>query len=380
MTQEVRSSNTRIEASSYSEYHVNISTQPDDSMWDSFLAGTQGGHHVQTSLWAQLKATLGYRALRVVISHSDRAILSGAQILFRSFPPVGNVGFVSKGPLFASSDPVLQERTIQELLRAASRTRIHYLIVQPPNNGETQVNCLIKHGFQPVNINLAPVSTIVIDVSKDLDVLLKEMKPRTRYNIRLGEKKGMTVRQGTEQDLLVFYEFLKATSRRQDFSIYSYKYYEKLWQLFHPQGFAHLLVVEFEGEPVSARLSISFGDTVINKLSVWSGQHGKNRPNETLQWADFKWAKENGYRYYDLEGINIDEVKAGEDTEKEESTNPQGNSVTSFKMGFGGQLTLYPKAYVYFANPLLRLVYRFVYPKVADSRLVRKLISHLRTN
>jgi lipid II:glycine glycyltransferase (peptidoglycan interpeptide bridge formation enzyme) len=351
MTKEITLPNIRIKEDDSLDYQVNVSSQPEDALWDAFLAETPGGHHVQTSLWAQVKASLGYQFVRVVISRQNRTIAGGAQMLIRRFPMIGNVGFVPKGPLITLKDPWLEELTIKELLQTAKSSGIRCLIVQPPNHNEPVVSGLEARGFRPINISLAPTASIVLDLHKDLNVILGEMRRSTRYNISLGKRKGIIVRQGTEADLHTFYKLLSETSRRKQFSIYPARYYEKLWRVFHPYGLVHLFIAELEGEVVSAQLPITFGDTVINKLSAWSGQHGKLGPNEALYWAVIEWAKANGYRYYDLEGI--DEDTAREITENKKNSGPLESNVTSFKIGFGGDVSFSPGPYLYITASIL---------------------------
>lgn len=95
----------------------------------------------------------------------------------------------------------------------------------------------------------------------------------------------MTVREGTERDLGIYYRLVVATSQRQRFRPYSREYFLEMWRIFDPHGYIKLFVAEYEGEAVAAQLAIPFGDTMITKLPVWSGCHGKRQPNELLHWT-----------------------------------------------------------------------------------------------
>lgn len=106
---------------------------------------------------------------------------------------------------------------------------------------------------------------------------------------------------------------------------------------------------------VSVQLAVAFGDTVVNKLSVWSGLHASRKPNEALQWYAVCWSKEHGYRYYDLEGIEPQAVGA---IQRDEAA-PESSlrSVTSFKLGFGGRVVELPGVYEHFCNRAMRVLY-----------------------
>ena len=101
-------------------YQVQTSEKPEDPDWDSFVAGTPGGHHVQTSLWAQVKAILGWQAVRVVVYQGDN-IVAGAQMLMRSLPVGGAIGYVPKGPVCAAGGLALLELVMTELHHVAQR-------------------------------------------------------------------------------------------------------------------------------------------------------------------------------------------------------------------------------------------------------------------
>lgn len=77
-----------------------------DNTWDSFVVAVPGGHHVQTSLWARVKPRLGWRAARVTLRRQGRQPVAGCQLLIRSLPLIGNVGYVTKGPLCPEEEPV----------------------------------------------------------------------------------------------------------------------------------------------------------------------------------------------------------------------------------------------------------------------------------
>ena len=72
-------------------YRTRVSYESDDPAWDAFLAATPGGDHLQTSLWAQVKAPFGWRAARVVVTRDDR-IVGGVQLLIRPLPLLGRLG------------------------------------------------------------------------------------------------------------------------------------------------------------------------------------------------------------------------------------------------------------------------------------------------
>jgi lipid II:glycine glycyltransferase (peptidoglycan interpeptide bridge formation enzyme) len=336
-------------------YEVHTSNATHDPAWDAFLAGTPGGHHVQTSLWGQLKAAFGWDVARLVVTEAGR-IVAGAQLLTRPLPLLGSVGYITKGPLCAEDEPALHQLVIAELLRLAEQRHVAYLIVEPPNNGASLAAPLIAAGFRCSRIEVAPTATLIMDLALDLPELLKRMKRQTRQNVLRAEREGITVREGSEQDLLTFYRLYLSTGRRQRFAPYPQEYFAAMWRILGAAGHAALLLAEYEGEAVSALLLIPFGDTVLAKTLGWSGEHGNRRPNEALFWAAVRWAKAHGYRRFDFEGLEPNVARAILDGQPLAAA--MEHSPSFFKIGFGGQIVLCPPAYVRARSRLLRLADR----------------------
>lgn len=362
-------------------YQARLSYAEEDLDWNTFLAATPGGHYVQTSHWARIKARYGWRMLRIVVAQDGR-IVAGAQLLLRRLSFLGTIGYVPKGPLLADTSPELLRYMLDTLHQVARAQRVRYLAIQPPSNGRMLARQLDAQGFLPQPKLGTCTATILIDLSPDLDALLAQIKKRTRANIRRAQELGVTVREGSASDLEAFYQLLVIAGRRKNFPIYSRGYYTALWNALEPHGQIKLFIAEYAGEPVSAQLAIAFGDTLYSHVSAWSGLHGSCKPNEALDWAAIVWAKTNGYRFFDFEGINPSVAYALLHGQPLPSTpSPDADPmVTSYKLGFGGQITLLPVACDHLYNPLLRRAYRSFFPLLQRRRIitrVRKALSRL---
>lgn len=359
-------------------YSIRVSYLTEDPDWDAFLLEAAGGHSVQTSLWAQVKAELGWHAVRIIVTRSER-IVAGAQLLIHSVPLVGAIGYVPKGPVIAYDDPILTNLVVAKLHEVAKAHRVQYLAVQPPCDIETLTQPLQRWGFQPSPYELAPTATVLIDLTQDLDAIMARMKRGVRYNIRHGLRERIVFREGTESDLPSFYSLFVATSQRQGFPAYPERYYHKMWSALQPRGWIRLFLVECQDEVVSAQLAISFGDTVIRKLSAWAGSYGNYKPNEVLEWGVIRWAKSHGYRCYDFEGINRNLAKRL--LRGEPVSDDQLQNAYSFKLGFGGEIRLFASACDYIYNPLLRSIYNVVFRSSGQGTMrsiARSLIRRVR--
>jgi peptidoglycan pentaglycine glycine transferase (the first glycine) len=349
-------------------YELRLSSTATDPQWDGFLSVTAGGHHLQSSHWGRVKAALGWRAVRV-LAVSEGRIRGGAQVLLRRLPVVGSIGYVPLGPVLESGDPTLRDAVLNGLHEVGRSNRVLLLVVQPPAAQEAVVADLVARGFRGAGalVEPHPTATVLVDLGQDEPALLAAMKKATRYNVRLAERKGVSVREGGHEDVPTFYRLLTMTSRRQGFPVPSIDYFRRMLEVMAPDGHARIFVAEFEGEPLSAALAIAFGDRVSYKRGAWSARHRHVHPNELLQWTVMRWAKRAGYRYYDMEGIDPGAARAVPD------------GVSAFKLGFGGEVVFLPGPYERIRNPALRVAYHVLGRHLLDSPPARRLVDTIRT-
>jgi lipid II:glycine glycyltransferase (peptidoglycan interpeptide bridge formation enzyme) len=290
-------------------------------------------------------------------------------MLIRSIPLAGAAGYVCRGPVCAEGYSNLAPLVVRELHTLARLRRVRYLAIQPPGDGDALAAELLGSGFWGSPFSMSqPTATVRMDLCKSHDALMAGMHSSTRRNVNKGLRSGIVVRRGTERDVSTFCRLLADTGRRQGFAPDDEEYISRLYRIFEPRGWLGLFLAEYNGEPVSAALTIAFGDTVYYKRGAWSGKHRELRPNEMMHWEMMRWAKAQGYSYYDFDGIKPECARAvlrGEPMPQE-----LNRSVNSFKIGFGGRIVLLPSVYSYVYNPLLRKACRAI-PAVSELRLVR---------
>ena len=322
-----------------------------------------------------MKIGLGWEVARVIVTRNEH-IVAGAQMLIRPLPLVGAAAYVPKGPVCAEDHLGLARLVLRELHRLARICRVRYLAVQPPNDGYPLACKLPAWGFCRTAIDAAPTATVLLDLEQDQTTILAAMNHHARYNIGLGLRHGVIVKEGTERELPTFCRLLEATGRRQGFLPEREAYIAQMYRILAPRGWIRLFIAEYQGEAVSAALVVCFGETVVYKRGAWSGRHGKHRPNDVLQWEVIRWSKKQGYRVYDFEGIEppcATAIQRGEPLPK-----ALCDGVSSFKLGFGGQVAFFPGVYDYVYNPLLRRVRRSVYSALESSALVGKMMNRIR--
>jgi len=330
----------------------------DADVWEDVVARHPAGHLLQTWAWGELKSRFGWRAVRIGIGAGGQPV-AGAQVLLHTLPGGWNIAYAPRGPLVDWGDAGQVDVMLDEMHRLCRSRRCIFLKIEPSleDAGDTQAIIQLR-GFQPFAPTVQPPRTILVDLSSDEESVLAAMKQKTRYNIRLAARKGVTVREGDTQDLPAFYRLLQATGRRDHFGIHGAGYYRAAFDLFAPRR-AALLLAEVEGEPVAGLMDFRHGPTAYYLFGASSDTHRERMPTYLLQWEAMRWARTRGCCCYDLWGIP--------DTDKEvlEAQVAAGGArddglwgVYRFKRGFGGRVSRSIGALDYVYNRPLYRAYR----------------------
>lgn len=192
--------------------------------------------------------------------------------------------------------------------------------------------------------SIQPIKTVIMDLNLPEEVLLSKMHHKTRYNIRLAEKRGLKLEE--KNDVKGFWKLLKKTAKNDNFSTHNYEYYEKLLEFFSDdKELKTKIVFEIsEGKALSGAVLLTFGDTVYYLHGAMDRDYKSWMAPYLMHWEIMRWAKARGYHYYDFWGIDA----------------KRWPGVTRFKLGFGGQQVEYPGS---FDLPISKIWY-FIY-KVA---------------
>ncbi len=165
------------------------------------------------------------------------------------------------------------------------------------------------------------------------------------------------------------------TSQRTKWPINSEKYFAEILRIFGRRGQAKLFFTEYEGNTMSSQILIAFGDTVIAKNSGWSGQFKGLGLNNVLEWGSIQWAKAQGYRYYDLEGIT---PKIAISMLAGDMCNDAKDSWCYYKFQYGGEVKLFPRAHIYILNPLSNWVYTTFLSNLENQPFARSILNSIR--
>jgi len=307
--------------------------------WDDFVRA-HDGHLLQTSAWGNLKSRFGWSAYRVAVQ-ADNGLVAAAQILFRRLGPSMTLAYVPRGPVADAND----RDSLTQLYDAIQATAREYgafaLKMELGWINGVSGNFPETWNLKPGTC-IQPHTTIHLDLTRDPATILAQMKPKWRYNIRLAERKGVTVREGARNDLPRFYELLKLTSVRDEFPIHTLDYYRAAFELLTKPDYARLFIAEYGGEMIAAIFVTAVGREAIYLYGASGNTHRERMPNHALHWHAIQWAKARGCTRYDLWGIGAT-AEANPSTALH-SAQDAGHGLYQFKQGFGGNVVKYAGA------------------------------------
>lgn len=220
-----------------------------------------------------------------------------------------------------------------ELLRAFARQENKVIFIRVESLSLIELPAgviLVKHR--------QPEHSLILDLQKSLEDLLKEMHQKTRYNIRLAEKKNLVISWKKNAD--IFNHLMNDTATRDKFGAHRPEYYKKMLDC----PLVEQVTVYLNEEPLASAIFVSNGFIYIYAHGASSNAHRECMAPHLLQWSAIQHAKQNGFLIYDFWGVA-----------PENMTNHPWAGVTRFKLGFGGVRTTVGPA---FEIPVKRLLYR----------------------
>ncbi|MEE8154912.1 MAG: peptidoglycan bridge formation glycyltransferase FemA/FemB family protein [Phycisphaerales bacterium] len=274
-----------------------------DHEWDDFLCTQPKARHEQTSGYAQERMRAGFSCLRLKVRQGER-IVGGAQVLVRSILGVGKLAYVFQGPIISHGREDVTSHLLEQLdslsrSRGFTRLRIHSFA-----DAQFFAPFVADLGFKATPC--APRRSCVVDLDQAEEQIMAQMSYSGRRGIRGAQRRGVEVRVGAESDIDSFYDLLERTSIYKGFPIFSAWYFHYIWRLFAPANKLRLLLAfDTDGKPVAGVVVTTCDDRAF---FGWGGMSRDARHRNLmgpylLHWDAILWAKERGFKYYDLASV-----------------------------------------------------------------------------
>lgn len=315
---------------------IRVLTSADDlAAWDAFVKAHPRGSLWQSMEWKGYQEALG-RQTRVYGAF-DGPRMAGCALVAIDRTAGGLCTWdIAKGPLTAGDEGAMHPLLVR-IVEDAEADKAMVLYFSPSDGATVEVgHCSMRDSDR---CEQSP-ATRIVDLAKTHEEILAQMHQKGRYNIKIAQRDGVTVRPGTTADIDAFYDILRATGARDVFTISPKSHYARFLTNL-PDSF--FLIAEHEGTPVAGFIGVCWNGT--GYYYYGASDHAKRAlmAPYLLQWEAMKLCKGRGCTRYDLLGIAP--VGAGPDH--------PWSGISSFKEKFGGTVVEYAQEQQVMIRPLL---------------------------
>jgi len=288
---------------------------------NKFVGSQKHSQFLQAWQWGEFHKIVSDNVFRLGVQ-SQGELIAAATVIKKILPMGKFYFYCPRGPVLGKPQIPMTKQIIELLFNAikelAEQEKVMFFRFDPT----FQVS---SFKFQvSKTIDVQPSKTLILNLEKSEQEILQAMHQKTRYNIRLAEKKGVKIIESDLSQFDDFWQLMCETSDRDSFRTHGINYYKEMLKV--DKDFVKLFFAKYKNRLISAIIISLFGDTITYMHGASANEHRNVMAPYLLQWHCIKLAKELGYRYYDFYGI---------DEEK-------WPGVTRFKKGFGGKTINYP--------------------------------------
>ena len=343
-----------------------------------FLQNHKKGHFLQSPEWAKVKQE--WINETVLVENENGDIKGSMSLLIRPFRFHGklitSLMYSPRGPVCDIHDKETFKKLVDSAKEVAKKYKSFILCLDPdiPSDDNEfekiakDIGFKIKSDAKDFSQVIQPRYVFRLDVKdKTEEELLKSFHEKTRYNIRLAVKKGVTVREGSRDDLKIFHKIMLETGVRDNFLIRPLAYFEKMYDELAP-NYMKLLIAEYQGNPIAAVIPIIYGNKVWYLYGASSNEYRNVMPNYLLQWEQIKLALANNCDIYDFRGVSghVDE------------NHPQ-YGIYKFKKGFNGDFVEFIGELYIVLNPFMNFLYEKVVRPIRGMKIRKAMKEEKKT-
>ncbi len=304
---------------------------------------------LQSWAWGEARKKMGIQILRIG-EYEQEKLKNVFQLTFHKIPASDyKIGYLPRS-VFPCNE------VLEFLVNYAKKNKIIFIKIEPYEESlkfKTQSSELNFKSQNLVKSNhpLFPEWTQIIDLTKPEEELLKKMHHKTRYNIRLAQKKGVVVREmSSDAGFEIFSKLYFDTCKRQKYFGHTKTYHKIVWNSLK-KNIAHILVAFYKDTPLAAYELFYFGDRFYYPYGGSSIEYRNFMATNLLMWEAIKFGKTLGARKFDMWG----------------SLPPQYDlknswaGFTKFKEGYGGEFVRMIGSFDLIINPSHYQIYNVIY-------------------
>lgn len=260
-------------------------------------------HPLQTPEWAEFRKEWG----------NEVAKIESGYLTLHNIPLIGKIAIFEKGP-------TPTKEMMRKLRDFAATNNLVFIKLEPNIKKSGKLITLLKDSGAIPGKTLFTPTTFWIDLTKSEEDILRGFSSKTRYNIRLAERKGVTVTEdNSDQAFEKYLKLQKETVTRDKFYAHNEKYHRLMWK--HLKGhIAHLLVAKYQGEIITAWIVFAHDGFLYYPYGASTHKYKQVMANNLMMWEAIKFGKKLNLKTFDLWGREL------------------GKGFTKFKEGYNPQV------------------------------------------
>lgn len=305
-------------------------------------------HPLQTWEWGEARKQTGVEVLRLG-KYDGNKLTNVFQLTFHKIPKTNyKIGYLPR-----SVTPM--KDVLHFLATYSKKNKVIFIKIEPyvEKSRLQMINdrSITHFELQISKHPLFPNWTQILDLSKSEEELLKSFHSKTRYNIRLAEKKGVIVKEmSNESGFKIFSKLYFETCKRQKYFGHTQKYHQIIWDSLE-KNMAHILIAFYNEIPLASYELFYFKNTLYYPYGGTSLEYRNLMASNLLMWEAIKLGKKLGAEKFDMWGSlppNYDEK------------NPW-SGFTRFKTGYGTKFVEFIGSYDLVINHFYYQIYNFIY-------------------
>lgn len=295
-------------------------TAEDRAIWPRILQTHPEANFLQSPEWARMNELIGHK---VILEHF--ADVAWCLMIVKNAKR-GRYLEIPGGPLVDWNDRALVRRLFVKIRKVAQTEGCVFVRLRPQLRAEDGAK-LDGLGLKKAPMHLHAEHTVILDLTKDEEELLKNMRRQTRYEVRRADKLGLTVTSGNSAKLFEeFHAVQAATAARQNFVPPDLDTLLAEREAFGERAQIYVTKTA-EGEAVAYGLIFGVGDEAEYFEAASTELNYKLPGAYALLWQAIRDLKKQGYQRFNLWGVAPRGQK-----------NHRYSGVTTFKTGFGGEM------------------------------------------
>ncbi|PIP67311.1 MAG: hypothetical protein COW93_00855 [Parcubacteria group bacterium CG22_combo_CG10-13_8_21_14_all_41_9] len=323
----------------------------DKQHWNMLASAHGHAQFLQSWEWGEFQKAYGRRVLR--LSWKDQVLV---QFIDMPLPTGKFYWYCGRGPI--EIDPSEKRPALSSLHQYLKKTNALFGRIDPLKSDFWKTAHTLNQ--KPI-ASTQPLCVRLIDITvPEKEYFEKGIHQKTRYNIRLSERKGVEIRNG---EINNFLNLNAQTTERNQFTPHPNAYYIAMIKHLsqNPDQWQDCSVkiweATYKGTVVASNIIIYFGDTMTYAHGASSSKHRNVMAPYLLRWRIIQDGIKRGYKYHDLGGVNPSADLKGLSEKNHPAYKPSWEGISQFKKGFGGNVHCYPESFDLIYHSLWYRVY-----------------------